>query len=429
MKKSKEEIIIKIDGQEIKTQKGKNLVAVANENNIFIPQLCYYEHLDPPLGTCRVCACEVNQKPASACMQKVYDGMDVTLHTPQLKDRRKAIVEMMFAEGNHFCPSCEKSGNCDMQHMGYEMGISHTRFSHLFKDRLIDFTPKRMIIEHNRCVKCHRCVEEVFTDENKKVFSFCNRGNETVVGIDYEQEALLSEKQATDAMKLCPTGAILVRGKSLSQPIGDRKFDMESSDALKRTLDKTKKSKSGKRKWEKKRIATTSLAGCFGCHMSLLDVDLELLDLIEVVDFNKSPLTDIKGFTEQCDVGLIEGGCSNAENIAVLREFRKKCKVLVSVGECAIWGGVPAMRNTVPLEECLEEAYLNCVTSEPGENTIPYHEDLPKILDKVYANHDLVKIDYHIPGCPPDPNHIWKAVGNLLWGDDYSILYSEFKYD
>jgi [NiFe] hydrogenase diaphorase moiety small subunit len=102
---------------------------------------------------------------------------------------------------------------------------------------------------------------------------------------------------------------------------------------------------------------------------------------------------------------------------------------LVSVGECAIWGGVPAMRNTVPLAECLEEAYLNSMTTEPEENVVPYHEDLPKILDKVYPCHEIVKIDHHIPGCPPSPNHIWKAVNSLLWGDDFSVLYSEFKYD
>ena len=99
------------------------------------------------------------------------------------------------------------------------------------------------------------------------------------------------------------------------------------------------------------------------------------------------------------------------------------------MGECAVWGGLPAMRNAIPLSECLEEAYLNCVTNEPSSTIVPYHEDLPKILDKVYACNEIVKIDYYIPGCPPDANHIWKVVKNLLWGEEYSILYSEFKYD
>ena len=422
-------INITIDGKTIETETGRNLVQVARENGIFIPSLCYYEHIDPPLGTCRVCTCGINGWPAPACTTTTKDRMEVVTNSPEYQDSQKAIVEMMFAEGNHFCPACEKSGDCDLQHMGYEMGISHTRFPHLFKDRLIDFSPKRMVIEHNRCVKCRRCVEEIFTDEGKRVFSFCNRGNETVVGIDYEQEAKLSEEQAIRAMHICPTGAILVSGKSLARPFGDRKFDMESVAKIEEEKTGIKSKDHSLKKRDKKIIATTSLAGCFGCHMSMLDIDLGLLDLIEVVEFNKSPLTDIKNFTQICDIGLIEGGCCNSENIEVLREFRKKCKVLVSVGECAIWGGVPAMRNTIPLAECLEEAYLNSMTTEAEENTIPYHEDLPKILDRVYPCHDVVKIDHHIPGCPPSPNHIWKAVNNILWGDEFSVLYSEFKYD
>lgn len=125
-------------------------------------------------------------------------------------------------------------------------------------------------------------------------------------------------------------------------------------------------------------IATTSLAGCFGCHMSILDIDTELLDIIELVEFNKSPLTDIKKFTKRCDIGIIEGGIANNENIEVLKAFRDNCDILIGLGECAIWGGLPAMRNIVPLEECLEEAYLHSVTSEAGANIIPKRR-YPKI--------------------------------------------------
>jgi coenzyme F420-reducing hydrogenase gamma subunit len=113
----------------------------------------------------------------------------------------------------------------------------------------------------------------------------------------------------------------------------------------------------------------------------------------------------------------------------VLRKFREMCDILVSVGECAIWGGVPAMRNTISLQECLEEAYLNSVTSENDEGIIPASEDIPKILDKVYACHEVVKIDHWIPGCPPSPEHIWKVVKNILFDEHFSVLYPEFKYD
>ena len=92
-------------------------------------------------------------------------------------------------------------------------------------------------------------------------------------------------------------------------------------------------------------VATASLAGCFGCHMSLLDIDDRILQLIDLVEFNKSPVDDIKTFTKQCDIGIIEGGCCNSENVHVLKEFRKNCKILISLGECAIMGGLPAMRK------------------------------------------------------------------------------------
>jgi coenzyme F420-reducing hydrogenase gamma subunit len=102
-------------------------------------------------------------------------------------------------------------------------------------------------------------------------------------------------------------------------------------------------------------IATTSLAGCFGCHMSILDIDERILELIELVEFNKSPIDDIKTFTKQCDIGIIEGGCCNSENIETLKSFRKNCNVLVSLGECAIMGGLPALRNDISIKECWQK--------------------------------------------------------------------------
>ena len=150
----------------------------------------------------------------------------------------------------------------------------------------------------------------------------------------------------------------------------------------------------------KPRLATCSLAGCFGCHMSLLDIDERILELVELVDLDRSPFDDKKAFDRPVDIGLIEGGCSNEHNVRVLREFRKHCRMLVSVGACAINGGIPAMRNPVGLRECLEEAYLKGPTVEDG-GMIPNDEDLPLLLDRVYPSHEMVKIDYFLPGCPP----------------------------
>ena len=179
----------------------------------------------------------------------------------------------------------------------------------------------------------------------------------------------------------------------------------------------------------KPKVATTSLAGCFGCHMSILDIDERILDLIELVDFDKSPIDDIKEFTGRCTVGLIEGGCANEENVRVLRDFREHCDILVAVGDCAIMGGIPAMRNTIPLGECLNEAYLNGPTVHNPAGTIPRDSELPLLLDRVYPCEEVVKIDYSIPGCPPPADAIWQALVALLTGKPIELPYELIKYD
>ncbi len=179
----------------------------------------------------------------------------------------------------------------------------------------------------------------------------------------------------------------------------------------------------------KPKVATTSLAGCFGCHMSLLDIDERILQLIDLVDFNKSPVDDIKTFTERCAVGLIEGGCCNEENVHVLQSFRENCDILISVGDCATMGGLPAMRNTVPLQECFDEAYLNGPTVYNPRGLIPDDPELPLLLSKVYPCHEVVKIDYHLPGCPPSADTLWAALTALLSGKPVELPYDLIKYD
>ena len=179
----------------------------------------------------------------------------------------------------------------------------------------------------------------------------------------------------------------------------------------------------------KPRIATTSMCGCFGCHMSLLDIDERILDLIELVDFDKSPIDDIKEFTGPCAVGLIEGSCANEENVHVLQSFRKHCDVLLAVGGCAINGDIPAMRNNIPLRECMEEAYLHGPTVHNPDGQIPNDPELPLMLDRIYPCHEVVKIDYFLPGCPPPADTIWEALTALLGGSPLDLPYELVKYD
>jgi len=179
------------------------------------------------------------------------------------------------------------------------------------------------------------------------------------------------------------------------------------------------------RKWV---LATTSLAGCFGCHMSLLDIDERILSLVDVVEFNKSPFDDIKEFSGPVDIGLVEGGCCNSDNVHVLRQFRKHCRILISVGQCAITGGLPAMRNGIPVQELLAEAYLNGPTL--ANRLIPNDEELPPLLDRVYPCHEIVKIDGFLPGCPPTADLLWEALNLLMAGRSLDELSRKYiRYD
>ncbi len=179
----------------------------------------------------------------------------------------------------------------------------------------------------------------------------------------------------------------------------------------------------------KPKVATASLAGCFGCHMSLLDIDERILQLIDLVEFDKSPVDDIKKFTGRCAIGLIEGGCCNEENVRVLEDFRRHCDILISVGDCATMGGLPAMRNTMPLGECLDEAYLNGPTVYNPGGQIPNDPELPLLLNKVYPCHEVVKIDYFLPGCPPPADTLWEALVALLNDKPVVLPYELIKYD
>lgn len=174
------------------------------------------------------------------------------------------------------------------------------------------------------------------------------------------------------------------------------------------------------------RIATTSLAGCFGCHMSFLDMDERLVALLEQVELNRSPFTDIKQ-CGPCDIGLIEGGVCNAENVHVLRDFRAHCTILIAVGACAINGGVPAMRNYFDLQDCLQEVYLNGTgVTNPK---IPSDIELPLLLDKVYPVSEVVPIDYFLPGCPPSADEFLQILEPLLTGHKPELPKSHVHYD
>lgn len=218
-------ITFKIDGKECKAEDGQNLVEAAAENKVYIPTLCYLKGEDC-LGTCRVCMVSINGRDMAGCTLTVHEGMEVVFDTPELQDKRKALIEMMFVERNHFCPSCEKSGRCDLQGLAYRMKMHLPRFRYKFPYYDVDAKADNIMLEHNRCILCQRCVEFVRDeDSNKKIFAMNARTKDAVIEIDYELANKMSEEQITKAVEICPVGAILKKGQGFDEPYGTRKYD------------------------------------------------------------------------------------------------------------------------------------------------------------------------------------------------------------
>ena len=164
---------------------------------------------------------------------------------------------------------------------------------------------------------------------------------------------------------------------------------------------------------EKARVATIWLSGCSGCHMSFLDQDELLVELAKKIQLVYSPIVDIKFFPENVDVTLVEGAVANEEQLRLLKEVRGKTKILISLGDCAVTGNVTALRNAWKDSDkaVLEMAFINTSEVNPQIPT-----DVPKLLKKVRPLHEVVKVDYYIPGCPPAADQIHYVLTELLAG-------------
>lgn len=165
----------------------------------------------------------------------------------------------------------------------------------------------------------------------------------------------------------------------------------------------------------KPKVASDWLCGCAGCHMSLLDIDERIALVAELVDLRSTPITDLKEpDASGVDVGILEGGVANTANEEVAHKFRKRSKLLVAFGDCAVFGGVPAMRNFVGAEAALQRAYVETEsTDESGK--IPSDPELAQ-MTKVRALQEVVPVDFFIPGCPPDPDTIFYVLSELGQG-------------
>jgi [NiFe] hydrogenase diaphorase moiety small subunit len=217
-------IRFELDGKECTAKPGQTIVEAARDNGIYIPVLCWYKGMKPA-GICRMCTVKVGGRNMAACTTPVAEGMMVESDIPELEDMRRAIVEMLFVEGNHLCPSCEKSGNCDLQALGYRYKMLAPRFPYQFPQRRIDATYTKIMIDNNRCVQCRRCVRGITTKDGRHIFAMTKRSGKSTITADRELEAKMSDELAKKAMDQCPVGAILKKEVGFAVPIGKRKYD------------------------------------------------------------------------------------------------------------------------------------------------------------------------------------------------------------
>jgi NAD-reducing hydrogenase small subunit len=165
----------------------------------------------------------------------------------------------------------------------------------------------------------------------------------------------------------------------------------------------------------KPKIASDWICGCAGCHMSLLDMDERILKIVELADLRATPITDLKEPDESgVDVGILEGGVNNSANEEVAHKMRKRSKILVALGDCAVFGGVPAMRNFCGVEAALKRAYVEAESNEPGSK-VPDDPELAT-MTKARALQEVVPVDINVPGCPPDPDTIFYVLSELAQG-------------
>jgi len=218
-------IRITIDGRAIDGRPGQTVLEAAQSVGIYIPRLCHREGLTPA-GTCRVCMVTVNGRPQSACTLPISAGMVIENDTPQLREYRRRIIEMLFVEGNHFCMFCEKSGNCELQALAYRFGITAPRYPYQFPRRAVDASHPDVLIDHNRCILCSRCIRASRDLDGKNVFQFVGRGAHKRVGINARARLRDTGLDVSDqAVEACPVGAILKKRTGYLVPIGMRLYD------------------------------------------------------------------------------------------------------------------------------------------------------------------------------------------------------------
>lgn len=224
---SDERFTFTIDGIAVTAMPGQTIMEAADAAGLYIPRLCDHEGLRHQ-GSCRVCTVKAGGRSVAACTQPAAPGLGVENETPHLLALRKSLVEMLFHEGNHICPVCEASGNCELQAMAYRLDMTEpTRFPYLEPTRPVDASHPDIALDTNRCISCGRCIRASEDVDHKGVFGYVGRGihrRVAVNGVDLAHTDADISDHAISA-EVCPVGCIIRKGEGFRVPIGERDFD------------------------------------------------------------------------------------------------------------------------------------------------------------------------------------------------------------
>ncbi len=215
-----------LDGKVIPFEEGETIMEAAAAAGVYIPHLCHHPEFKPH-GSCKLCTVNIGGRLGAACTNRAAEGMKVESETAALNADRLALTQMLFVEGNHVCPSCEKSGNCQLQAVAYHLGMLTPHFTHFFPARDVDASHPDVLLERNRCILCELCVRASRDVDGKNVFGIGGRGIRARLIVNSASGRLADTSlSVTDrAAEVCPTGAIIRKRHGFTIPIGKRLYD------------------------------------------------------------------------------------------------------------------------------------------------------------------------------------------------------------
>lgn len=215
-----------IDGKRVQFREGQTIMEAAMAEGIYIPHLCHNPEFTPH-GSCRVCSVKANGRHVAACTAPASEGLNVENDTDEMRAERRTLLQMLFVEGNHVCPACEKSGACQLQAVAYYCDMVAPEFTHLYPQRQVDASHPDFIIDFNRCILCELCVRASRDKDGKSVFAIAGRGigAHLVINADSGKLGDTGFDKEDRAAHVCPVGAILPKHKGYEVPVGKRLYD------------------------------------------------------------------------------------------------------------------------------------------------------------------------------------------------------------